>query len=91
MKSRKCEPLLLFVGLGFWASICIGFSLNSFKGLWSTPKQSMHEVSTNLSISMVAAKMFMVSFTKICNKNINKQIYKKNIPLNKLVRMNNVS
>lgn len=40
---------------------------------------------------MVAAKMFMVSFTKICSKNINKQIYKKNIPLNKLVRMNNVS
>lgn len=74
MKSRKCEPFLLLVGLGFWACIFIFCSLNSFKGLGSTPKQSMHEVLNNLNISMVASKMFMDSFTKICNKNINKQL-----------------
>lgn len=74
MKSRKCEHLL-FVGLGFWAYIFTVYSLNSSKSVRTTPKQNIHEVSNNLNTPIVAFKMFMDSIIKICNKNINKQLY----------------
>lgn len=59
-----------------------------FRGLRFTLKQNMYGIPNNSNSSTVTSKMCMDSldsFTKICNKNVNKQFDNKTIYLNELV------